>query len=67
MNLRNAQDLIEKLQELPPQCQAEVEDFVDFPRSCIDNQRLMVAAAKSSEPAFAAVWDNGDDAEYDRL
>lgn len=67
MNARDAQSLIEKLQGLPPQRQAEVEDFVDFLRSREDDQRLATAAARASEPAFAKVWDNEDDAAYDRL
>jgi hypothetical protein len=67
MNARDAQNLIEKLKSLPPQRQAEVEDFVDFLRSREDDQRLVTGAAQASEPAFAAVWDNEDDAEYDSL
>ena len=67
MNARDAQNLIEKLQRLPPQRQAEVEDFVDFLRSPEDDQRLATAAARASEPAFAKVWDNEDDTAYDRL
>lgn len=67
MNARDAQSLIEKLKRLPPQRQAEVEDFVDFLRSREDDQRLATAAARASEPAFAKVWDNEDDAAYDRL
>lgn len=67
MNARDAQNLIEKLKSLPPQRQAEVEDFVDFLRSREEDQRLTRAAARASEPAFAKVWDNEDDAEYDRL
>jgi hypothetical protein len=30
-------------------------------------QQLTRAAAKLSEPAFARVWDDPDDADYDRL
>ncbi len=67
MNARNDQELIEKLKALPPQRRAEVEDFVDFLQSREDEQRLARAAAQVSEPAFKAVWDNPDDAEYDRL
>jgi hypothetical protein len=62
-----AHSLIEKLQALPPQRRAEVEDFVDFLRSREDYQRLTTAAAHASKPAFAQAWDNDDDAEYDRL
>ncbi len=67
MNARDAHSLIEKLKALPPQRQAEVEDFVDFLRSREDDQRLTADVARASEPAFAQVWDNDDDAEYDRL
>ena len=67
MNATDDQLLIEKLKSLPPQRRAEVEDFVDFLRSREDEQRLTHAAAQASEPAFRSVWDNPDDAEYDRL
>jgi hypothetical protein len=67
MNARKAQDLIEKLQSLPPQRQAEVEDFVEFLLSRDDDRRLVTVAAGASEPVFSVVWDNEDDAEYDRL
>lgn len=61
------QVLIDKIKQLPPQRMAEVEDFVDFLRAREDEQRLTHAAAKTSEASFAKVWDNDDDAAYDRL
>lgn len=61
------QVLIDKIKRLPPQRMAEVEDFVDFLRSREDEQHLTHAAAKASEASFAQVWDNDDDAAYDRL
>lgn len=67
MNARDTRSLLEKLKSLPPQRQAEVEDFVDFLRSRDEDRHLATVAAKTSEPAFAAIWDNDDDAEYDRL
>ena len=67
MSARDDQVLIEKLKSLPPRRRAEVEDFVDFLRSREAEQHLTRAAAQASEPAFKAVWDNADDAEYDRL
>lgn len=67
MNARDDQVLMEKLKSLPPQRRAEVEDFVDFLRSREDEQRLIHAAAQVSEPAFQSIWDNPDDADYDRL
>jgi hypothetical protein len=60
------QELIEKIKALPPEKIAEVVDFVDFLTSR-DDRLLVRSATKISEPAFAAVWDNPDDAEYDRL
>lgn len=61
------QALIEKIRQLPPQRLAEVEDFVDFLRLRESDQCLAQAAAKASEASFAAVWDNDEDAAYDRL
>jgi hypothetical protein len=59
--------LIEKIRGLPPEKVAEVEDFVDFLRQRNEERRLTQAAAKLSEKSFRKVWDNPDDAEYDRL
>jgi hypothetical protein len=65
--------LFEKIRALPPDKLAQLEDFVDFLRLKVQEQRdaadLAAAAAvsKLSEPAFAKLWDNADDAEYDQL
>jgi hypothetical protein len=61
------QTLLEKIKQLPPQRMAEVEDFVDFLRSREDERRLVNAAASASEASFAQVWDNDEDAAYDRM
>jgi hypothetical protein len=61
------QVLIEKIKQLPPQRLAEVEDFVDFLRTRESEQHLTQAAAKMAEASFAAVWNNDEDAAYDRL
>ena len=61
------QILIEKIKQLPPQRLAEIEDFVDFLRTRDNEQRLTQSAAKASEASFAAVWNNDDDAAYDRM
>lgn len=61
------QVLIDKIKQLPPQRLAEVEDFVDFLRAREDEHRLTHAAAKASEASFAQVWDNDEDAAYDRM
>lgn len=67
MNAQAEQLLIEKLKALPPELRAEVEDFVDFLQSRESDRRLGHAAAAASEPALRAVWDNNQDAAYDRL
>ena len=62
-----AQALIEKISDLPLERIAEVEDFVDFIRQRDLDKGLTRAAARASTPAFAAVWDNPEDAAYDAL
>jgi hypothetical protein len=59
--------LIQKIRSLPPERVAEVEDFVDFLTVRDQDRHFTQAAARWSEDAFRAVWDNSDDAEYDRL
>ena len=59
--------LIGKLRALPSEKLAVVEDFVDFLRQR-DNERVLTRAAQTlSENAFREVWDNPEDADYDRL
>jgi len=59
--------LLEKIKQLSPQRVAEVNDFVDFLHSREDVQRHTRAATQASEASFAQVWDNDDDAVYDRM
>jgi len=61
------QTLLKKIRTLPPEKVIEVEDFVDFLRGQLDDRRLVRAAAKLSEDAFRKVWDNEEDAAYDKL
>lgn len=63
----HAQSLIEKIQALPADRIAEIEDFVDFIRMREQDRALTRAAARMSEPAFAAIWNNSDDDVYDAL
>ena len=58
--------LIEKIKHLPPQRQVEVENFVDF-LTQKDEQKLVQSAMKMSEKSFEKVWDNDEDAVYDKL
>ena len=59
--------LIDKIRSLPPEKVAEVEDFVDFLKMRDEDRVVTHAAMRLSEEAFRQVWDNPDDAEYDRL
>lgn len=59
--------LIEKIRSLPPEKLVEVEDFVDFLKMRDEDRLVTHAATKLSEDSFRQVWDNPDDAEYDRL
>ncbi len=70
----SAQVLLHKIQSLPPERVAEVEDFVEFLRLRTEQARLYAQdraltrmAAQVSAPAFAAVWDNAEDEAYDAL
>jgi hypothetical protein len=63
----NTQALIEKIQPLPAERISEVENFVDFIRLREQERALTRAAAATSAPAFAAIWNNPDDDAYDAL
>ncbi|GMQ88655.1 MAG: DUF2281 domain-containing protein [Gammaproteobacteria bacterium] len=60
-------ELVDKLEALPPERVAEVEDFIDFLNSRSPDRRLTQAAGQVAEPSLAQVWDNPDDAVYDQL
>jgi acyl-CoA thioesterase len=67
MNAPIEQTILKKLKQLPPERLAEVEDFVDFLCAREGDRALTKAAQKASEPALTKVWENADDADYDRL
>jgi hypothetical protein len=67
MAIPNDAELFDKIRALPADKVAEVEDFVDFLRQKVAEQALTRATARLSVSAFAEVWDNPDDAEYDRI
>jgi hypothetical protein len=67
MSAQPIQALIAKLEALPPEQRAQVEDFVDFLQSRESDRQLSRSVTQISEPAFKDVWDNPDDGEYDRL
>jgi hypothetical protein len=59
--------LLVKIRRLPAEQLATVEYFIDFLSQREEDRRLNQATTKASEAAFAEIWDNPDDAEYDRL
>lgn len=66
-NPNSLRTLIEKIEHLPPERQAEVEDFVEFLEHKDSDRALVRAATRASQASFAKVWENPDDAAYDAL
>jgi hypothetical protein len=58
---------MEKIRSLPPDKITVLEDFIDFLLTRSEDRLLVYAASKLSEAAFAKIWDNPEDAEYDEL
>lgn len=67
MQTQQIEQVVQKLQALAPNRINEVEDFIDFLSQRDSDQQLTQAAMVASEPALNTVWDNPDDAEYDKL
>lgn len=59
--------MLEKLEHLSSDRLAEVEDFIDFLQQKDQDKRLRQDFTQASEDAFNKVWDNDDDAIYDKL
>lgn len=64
---QHTEELIRKIQKLPPEKVAVVDDFVEFLRYRDEEDTLVRTAGKLSETSFHNVWDNPEDAEYDKL
>jgi hypothetical protein len=62
---RSGTALARRIAALPAAKRAVVADFVE--RLLDDDRQLVAAAERSSEAVFGRIWDNPDDAEYDRL
>ncbi|HTW44146.1 MAG TPA: hypothetical protein VMD58_01255 [Acidobacteriaceae bacterium] len=62
-----ATHLAEKIQTLNTEQLAEVEDFIDFLRLRAQDRETTRSAARLSEPAFEAIWNNPEDDAYDAL
>ncbi|MEZ2240873.1 toxin-antitoxin system, antitoxin component, Xre family protein [Microcoleus sp.] len=59
--------LMEKIRSLPPDKITVLEDFLDFLLTRSEARLHVYNATKLSEAAFAKIWDNPEDAEYDEL
>jgi hypothetical protein len=67
MNSHAERTILEKLRGLRPERIAEVEDFVDFLKARDEERGLTHAAGALAGASLGKVWDNTDDADYDRL
>ncbi len=65
--MQRIEQVVHKLQTFSPERVNEVEDFIDFLSQCDSDRQLTQAAMMASEPVLDKLWDNPDDAEYDRL
>lgn len=61
------ESMMKKIERLPPERVAEVEDFIDFLNQRDNDRGLVWVAQGVSETSLRTVWDNPTDAEYDRL
>ena len=64
----SVKEVIKKeIDKLPEDILAEVFDFIQFLESRKEKNLLARASQKLSEVSFKKVWDNDEDAVYDRL
>ncbi len=63
----NIEALLRKIQSLPDERIAEIEDFVAFIVSREKARAFGRAAAALSAPTFAAIWIDPEDDAYDAL
>ncbi len=66
-DMQNGQALLRRIEALPPERIAEIEDFVAFIAEREGARARISDAAAASAPAFAAIWDNPDDDAYNEL
>lgn len=59
--------LMDKIRALPLEKVVEVEDFVDLLKNRAEDRDLVRATARLTEKSLRRVWDNPDDAVYDKL
>jgi hypothetical protein len=62
----DAKTLLDKIQALPPERIAEIEDFVDLIR-LREERHTLPRAAVVGAAAFEQIWNNPEDDAYDAL
>lgn len=67
MTACHLEDTVAKLAQLPAAQVAEVNNFIDFLRLKQADRAMVRAAMSISESRLESVWNNDDDADYDRL
>ena len=67
MQVQYIEQVMQKLQALALNRLHEVEDFIDFLSQRDSDRQLTQAAMSVSEPTLNTLWDNADDAEYEKL
>jgi hypothetical protein len=65
--MANTKALLKKIEALPVDRISEIEDFVEFIAAREQERSLTRAAAATSAPTFAAIWNNPEDDAYDAL
>lgn len=64
---QHIEQMVKKLERLPPERVAEVEDFIDFLNNRDEDRSLVQAALAVSESTLHTAWSSSADADYDRL
>lgn len=59
--------IVRKLRTQSAERAGEVEDFVDLLKRRHDDRTATEMAMAASAPVLTDIWDNPDDAAYDRL
>jgi hypothetical protein len=67
MQPQQIDQVIQKLQALPPERVTEVEEVIACLSQRDIERRLTHAAMIATEPTLNAIWNNPDDADYHNL
>jgi len=67
LSMPDTEGLFARINALPADRIAEIDDFVAFIAAREQARALTRAAVAASAPSFAAIWDNEEDAAYDAI